>query len=672
MGRDLSRLLKSCRDIMRQDKGLSGDLDRLPQLSWMLLLRLLDVAGDQVVPPPYRWRDWAARHGSLTGSQLISFVGDDEALLPDGTRGPGLFARLGSLSGDERRAIIAAVFQGTRNRMFSGRLLRQLLDRLDDIGQEPDDLLTLSQLYEGMLAQLGSAAGDSGEFYTPRPVVRLMVALTDPGPGETVLDPACGTGGFLLEAHQHLARLGHSSHLAGVEAKSLPHLLAQVNLLLHGVWEPSIEHRNSLTIQEVAPPSADVILTNPPFGGEEEASVQAGFPRELRTRDTTLLFMQLIMDRLGAPDGRAAVVVPESFMGDGGAARMVRMKLVQGFDLHTVVRLPRGVFEPYTDIQTNLLFFSRGGPTSVVWFYQQMVPRQRRGLLNPCYTRTHPLRFEELEPIIRWWSRRQETTQAWRVTADELRQRDYTLDFRCPGRSPTRRRGQVGAMVERVESSMDRARALVTEATPHLGPAVAVDPGDWPLLPLGAFLTRVKERAVIDPERDYHQVTVRLHGRGVVRRATVKGSALGASRQLVARAGQLIMSRIDARNGAFGIVPAPLDGAVVTGDFPLYRLTPDAVNARYLALVLCSQTFVDLCARCSRGTTNRKRINEALLLDQRLRMPPLEVQRRAVDLAHKLRSLQQEADSLGQHSSDLLALLAEAHLALDNSGFQNR
>ena len=177
---------------------------------------------------------------------------------------------------------------------------------------------------------------------------------------------------------------------------------------------------------------------------------------------------------------------------------------------------------------------------------------------------------------------------------------------------------------------------------------------------------------MIDPERDYHQVTVRLHGRGVVRRATVKGSALGASRQLVARAGQLIMSRIDARNGAFGIVPAPLDGAVVTGDFPLYRLTPDAVNARYLALVLCSQTFVDLCARCSRGTTNRKRINEALLLDQRLRMPPLEVQRRAVDLAHKLRSLQQEADSLGQHSSDLLALLAEAHLALDNSGFQNR
>ena len=674
MNHDLSRLLKSCRDIMRKDRGLSGDLDRLPQLSWMLLLKLLDGGPDPLIPSPYRWQDWAARPGVFTGDGLLSFVDGDETELPDGTRGPGLFCYLGSLGGDRRVDAIAAVFRGARNRMTSGHLMRQVLDRLDQLDPDPDGLQTASQLYEGMLAQLGSAAGDSGEFYTPRPVVRLMVAVTDPQPGETVLDPACGTGGFLVEAHRHLAARGHTGlQLHGVEAKALPHLLAQVNLLLSGVQDPCIEHGNALcSAQDVprsalrAPSSVDLVLSNPPFGGQEEERIQAGFSRELRTRDTTLLFLQRIMDRLREPSGRAAVVVPESVMDGGGVGRKVRRMLVNELGLHTVVRLPRGVFEPYTDIQTNLLFFGRAASSPGVWFYQHEVPRQRRRLQNPCYTRTQPLRFQELEPIIAWWSRRQETEQAWLVTGEQIRRRGYSLDFRHPDSRAPRGRAEAPALTEQLESTAERCRSLAAAMRATLASVTTVDPGRWPLLPLSALLTPVKQRASIDPGRSYNRITVRLHGRGVIQRgAAVEGSELAASRLFVARAGQLIMSRIDARNGAFGIVPPELDGAVVSGDFPLFRPEPGEVDADYLSLVLCSKSFVELCARCSRGTTNRKRISVRLLLEQRLRVPLLDVQRQAVEAARRLRSLQREATELGQQAVDLLALLADVHVALE-------
>ncbi len=646
---DLPRLLKSCRDIMRKDRGLSGDLDRLQQLSWMLLLKLLDEADSDLIPPPCRWRDWAAGSDAFTAKRLVAFVEDPT---------DGLLARLGALGGDRRREVIAAVFRGARNHMRSGQLMRDVMRRLDEVVPEPGQHQELSRLYEAMLAAVG-AAGDSGEFYTPRPVVRLMVAVTDPRPGETVLDPACGTGGFLAEAHRHMARQGSGGLVRGVEAKPLPHLLAQVNLLLHGVEDPRVGHGNGLTTPQRP---ADVILTNPPFGGEEEQAVQAGFPRDLRTLDTTLLFLQVIINGLRSPGGRAAVVVPESVMGDGGVARRVRELLLRQLNLHTVVRLPRGVFEPYTDIQTNLLFFDSRASTDQVWFYQHEVPPRRRRQQDPCYTRTRPLRFEELEPIIRWWSRREEQRNAWRVSVDQLRLRGWSLDSRPPGRGASRPVDHALAPAELVEQDLARCQDLAAAIPRILGPDGA--PDRWPPVPLSAFLKRARQRVRIQPDLDYQQITVRLHGRGVVPRGAVKGTSLTASRRFLAREGQLIMSRIDARNGAFGIVPAGLDGAVVTGDFPLYDLDPHLVDAAYLALVLGSPSFEDLCARCSRGTTNRKRIQEDLLLQQRLRLPPLDVQRKAVEAAQTLSALRDEAAGLERHAADLLARLADAHTFL--------
>src|SRR5262245_58416383 len=220
----LANLIKSARDMMRKDKGLNGDLDRLPLLTWIMFLKFLDdlelqreeeakLGGKRFRPaidPPYRWRDWAANPQGITGDELIGFINQDEARRPDGKKAAGLFAYLRGLSsanGDNRRDVIATVFKGVDSRMKSGYLLRDVINKIADIHfTSSEELHTLGALYESMLRETRDAAGDSGEFYTPRPVVRFMVAVTNPRLGETVLDPAAGTGGFLVEAFNHLSQ----------------------------------------------------------------------------------------------------------------------------------------------------------------------------------------------------------------------------------------------------------------------------------------------------------------------------------------------------------------------------------------------------------------------------------------------------------------------------------
>lgn len=461
----LGAVLKSARDIMRKDKGLNGDLDRLPLLTWIMFLKFLDdleqqheeeavLAGEKFRPaiePPYRWRDWASDSQGITGDELLAFINSDEAIRPDGTRGPGLFSYLRALSssnGDNRRDVIATVFKGVDNRMKSGYLLRDVINKVSEIHfTSSEELHTLGALYETMLREMRDAAGDSGEFYTPRPVVRFMVEAIDPRLEETVLDPASGTGGFLVEAFGHMetqvktvadrARL-QTKTIFGCEPKSLPYLLCQMNLLLHGLDSPQIDPGNALRfkLSEIGERDrVDVILTNPPFGGEEEKGIQGNFPDDRQTSETALLFLQLIMRKLkrqptalGRP-ARAGVVVPNGTLSDTGVCARIKEELLTSFNLHTIVRLPNGVFAPYTNIPTNILFFDRSKPSKDVWYYEHPLPEGRKN-----YTKTQPIQFDEFEDCLSWWSKREENEHAWKVSVSSLIESGCNLDLQNPNK----------------------------------------------------------------------------------------------------------------------------------------------------------------------------------------------------------------------------------------------
>jgi len=317
--------------------------------------------------------------------------------------------------------------------MINGYLLRDVVNKVNEIHfTSRDEIHTLGHLYESMLREMRDAAGDSGEFYTPRALVKFIVTVVDPRLGETVLDPAAGTGGFLVEAFEHLktqckkaedlTRLQKGT-LFGIEAKPLPYLLCQMNLLLHGVEYPEIDSLNALrfTLREIGDKDrVDVIMTNPPFGGEEERGILSNFPEDKQTAETALLFLQLIMRKLrrsvgGSKGGRCGMVVPNGVLFGDGISACIKEELLKEFSLHTIVRLPGGVFAPYTSIPTNLLFFDRTGPTKQIWYYEQPLPEGRKN-----YTKTAPIQFEDFAPCLSWWKKREENERAWKISAKDL------------------------------------------------------------------------------------------------------------------------------------------------------------------------------------------------------------------------------------------------------------
>ena len=425
----LSATTKRARDIMRKDAGLSGDLDRIPQLSWVMFLKCFDDLEQRrevtekkyrsAIERPHRWRDWAGDPDKgLTGEPFLKFVNDD------------LFPYLRDLRGTgagDARDILAAVFKETYNRMLSGYLIRDVVNLVNRINfNSSDDIHTLAHLYESMLREMRDAAGDSGEFYTPRPVIRFIVQQVSPHLGETVLDPAAGTGGFLVETYEHLKphvksvenrRSLQEETLFGIEKKPMPYLLGMMNLLLHGLDRPNLLRDNALRnplVQITDRARYNVIMTNPPFGGEEEKGIQGNFPEATRTSETALLFLQFIMRSLKR-GGRCGMVVPNgTLFGDGVCAR-VKRELLENFNLHTIVRLPNGVFAPYTSIPTNLLFFDKAGPTKEIWYYEHPLPEGRKN-----YTKTQPLQFEEFASCQAWWHNRQENERAWKVSVGDV------------------------------------------------------------------------------------------------------------------------------------------------------------------------------------------------------------------------------------------------------------
>lgn len=436
--------IKSIQDIMRKDVGVDGDAQRVSQLCWMLFLKiiddqdeeleLLDDAYESPLPDDLQWRNWAADAEGITGDELLDFVNDE------------LFPRLKALppAAGPRARVVRSVFEDAYNYMKSGQLMRQVINRLAQVDfNDLSDRQHFGDIYEQLLNDLQSA-GNAGEYYTPRAVTAFMVDRIDPKPQETLLDPACGTGGFLTCAMAHMRdryvrraedEVEMQQNLRAVEKKPLPHMLCTTNMLLHGVENPDfVRHDNTLARPYVSwerKDRVDIILTNPPFGGKEEDGIESNFPQHFRTRETADLFLALII-RLLKAGGRAAVVLPDGSLFGEGVKTRLKEHLMTECNLHTIVRLPNSVFRPYASIGTNLLFFEKGTPTQDVWFWEHQVPEGQK-----AYSMTRPIRLEHLQGCMDWWGGtaregREETDRAWKVTAEDIRARGYNLDIRNP------------------------------------------------------------------------------------------------------------------------------------------------------------------------------------------------------------------------------------------------
>ena len=444
---NLTPLIKSIQDIMRQDSGVDGDAQRISQLTWLLFLKVFDALEEELeltrdnykspLPDTLRWRNWAADPEGITGDALLNFVNNE------------LFPKLKNLPGDVQRNprgyVVRGVFEDAFNYMKSGQLLRQVINKLATVDfNRQAERHQFNDLYEKILKDLQSA-GNAGEFYTPRAVTQFMVDMTNPQLGERVMDPATGTGGFLVCAIEHLrkqvktaddeTRLQNS--ILGVEKKQLPHMLCVTNLMLHGIEVPSlIRHDNTLSrpLRDYTPVDrVDVILTNPPFGGIEEPGIEQGFPADVRTKETADLFLVLIKHIL-KHNGRAAVVLPDGTLFGEGVKTRIKEQLLAECNLHTIVRLPNGVFNPYTGIKTNLLFFTKGTPTQHIWYYEHPYPQGVKS-----YNKTKPIRIEEFDAEKAWWgaeadgfAARVENERAWKVSIEQIKAANYNLDQKNP------------------------------------------------------------------------------------------------------------------------------------------------------------------------------------------------------------------------------------------------
>ena len=447
---NIGTMIKRLQDIMRQDAGVNGDAQRIEQIVWMLFLKLYDAKESEweileddyrsIIPEKYRWRNWAPddKDGkAMTGDELSNFI-------------INLFNALKELEINEttpiRGRIVREVFEDLNNYMKDGVLIRQVVNVLNEI--DLTDFQTrhaFNEIYETILKDLQSA-GKSGEFYTPRAVTDFVVKMVDPKIGESVADFACGTGGFLVSALNHMKESAEDTSsneelkksFYGVEKKSLPYLLCTTNMLLHDINEPNIIRGNSLekNVRDYEEEDKfDVILMNPPYGGTEKKSVQQNFPTELRNSETADLFMVEILYRL-KQNGRVGIVLPDGFLfGTDGAKGAIKRKLFEECNVHTIIRLPGSIFAPYTSIATNLLFFDKTGPTEETWFYRMDLPKGYK-----AFSKTKPVELKHFDSVIKWWNNRVEIkdekndesfTETWkskRYTIEEIIKLKYDLD----------------------------------------------------------------------------------------------------------------------------------------------------------------------------------------------------------------------------------------------------
>lgn len=427
---ELTNIINKCCDILRTDDGISGAVHYTEVLSWLLYLKFFDdkekerkemmeIEGEKYTPfleKKYRWESWASDKSGLTGKELITFINDD------------LFPYLASLKGQKEgdpRDIISSIFANSQNRVASGYLLRDVISEVQkihfDIG---DEVFTLSHVYEDLLKSMQEGGGNNGEFYTPRSLVRTMVKLLNPKIGETIYDPACGTGGFLAEAHLQMKDQAKTPDkrktlnyktFYGQEKTPLPYVLCLMNLTLHGMDYPRISKGNTLqrdirTIEDHE--KRDVILANPPFGGKEQKMIQANFPIE--SNATEILFLQH-MEKMLKVNGRAAVIIPEGVLFQTNTAYVnFKKKLLEECNLHTVVSLPAGVFLPYSAVKTSVIFFDKTKRTTDVWFYELPLLEDKK------LTKKNGITDKHFDELLKAYDTRKESDHSWLVPVEKI------------------------------------------------------------------------------------------------------------------------------------------------------------------------------------------------------------------------------------------------------------
>ncbi|GAB3518453.1 class I SAM-dependent DNA methyltransferase [Emticicia fontis] len=466
---NISGTLKSIRDIMWQDTGLNGDAQRIEQLGWMLFfkifsdkdkeLELIDDTYTSPIPAHFHWDKWAADDEGITGDRLLEFV--DRELFP-------ALRNIDVSAGNRRALIVREVFEGNNNYMKSGTNIRKVLNKLNEIDFNiARDRHAFGDLYETMLKELQSA-GKSGEFYTPRAITQFITDIINPQLGERILDPACGTGGYLTCAIEHLKKQArnvdqHKSiaeNIAGWEYKPLPFLLATTNLILHDIEVPNIRFGDALDqplSNFTERDRVNVILANPPFGGIVANNNETNFPANFRTKESADLFL-ILMIHLLKHNGRAGIVLPDGSLTGEGVKQRVRERLLKECNLHTIIRLPQSVFAPYATVNTNLLFFDKGSPTKEIWYYEHTLPEGQK-----AYSKTKSIRVEEFDPIKQWWNNRTESEVAWKVSMDTIVERGYDLDIKNPNKVVDEVVYDRKGIIEKLQHSFNKSLEILAE-----------------------------------------------------------------------------------------------------------------------------------------------------------------------------------------------------------------
>lgn len=458
---------------MWQDSGLNGDAQRIEQLGWMLFLKIfsdkdkelemMDETYTSPIPDKFHWikeiGNWAGDDEGMTGDELLEFV--DRQLFP-ALRGVDVS------TGNQRAFIVREVFEGNNNYMKSGINIRKVLNKLNEIDFNiAKDRHAFGELYETILKGLQSA-GKSGEFYTPRAITTFLTDMLNPQIGEKILDPACGTGGFLTSVIEHLKKQANTvddrkalqESVIGWEYKPLPYLLATTNLILHDIEVPNITYRDSLDqplTNYTEKHRVNAIIANPPFGGIVANGNESNFPQSFRTKESADLFL-ILMIHLLKKDGRAGIVLPDGSLTGDGVKQRIREKLLTDCNLHTIIRLPNSVFQPYATVATNLLFFTKGEPTKEIWYYEHRMPEGVK-----AYNKTKPIQAKEFDPIKQWWNNRQESDICWKVSIDTIKERGFDLDIKNPNKKEETHEFNSKELIGMLHASFEKSNSLLDQ-----------------------------------------------------------------------------------------------------------------------------------------------------------------------------------------------------------------